>query len=64
MIRGSHTNRPMPAAQTRTGADWRIRFLSEKVDCRAAKPNNIPMGKMIGRSRFLSRQPQQRAREI
>jgi hypothetical protein len=27
-------------------------------------PKHIPMGKMIGRSRFLSRQPQQRAREI
>ena len=28
------TGRPPP--QTRTGADWRIRFLSEKVVCRAS----------------------------
>jgi hypothetical protein len=26
----------LPTAQTSTGADWRIRFLSEKVVCRAS----------------------------
>jgi hypothetical protein len=34
--RGGDISDPVPTAQTRTGADWRIRFLSEKGACRTA----------------------------
>src|SRR5580693_1975531 len=53
----------LPPPLTRTAADGRIRFLSERVVCRT-HPAMFRMGKMIGRSRFLSRQPQRRACEV